>query len=257
MRITAQILSLACITVVLLSLVKNIGFGFPSADLVEGVSLESSRLFYAAGLLAAGIIADTNRKYAALCCIAALAFPFGCLALSGEPISGTIIWALDYLFFGFFSVYRVVLFSDIAEDAEREYLAGFGLMFGRIGDALGTALWLMLETNAVALVAVAAVLFAATIFAFYHLFLRLYPARPARPKSEQQRFDEFAAAYGISVREREVLRLVLTERTNAEIAGKLFVTEGTVKYHVHNLFKKTGCNSRRELIEQFGRETRG
>ena len=252
----ANILSLACVTVLLLSLVKNVGFGFPSADFVDGVSLESSRLFYAAGLLIAGFIADTNRKYAALCCVAALVFPFGILALSNEPIPGTILWAVDYLFFGFFSVYRVVLFSDLAEESGREHLAGFGLMFGRLGDALGTALWLALGANLVALVAVAAVLFAATIFAFYHLFLQLYPARPTPQKSEQDRFEEFAAAYGVSVREREVLRLVLAERINAEIAGELFVTEGTVKYHVHNLLKKTGCNSRRELIERFSAETR-
>lgn len=251
----ANILSLACVTVLLLSLVKNVGFGFPSADLVEGVSLESSRLFYAAGLLIAGFIADTNRKYAALCCVAALVFPFGFLALANEPIPGTILWAVDYLFFGFFSVYRVVLFSDLAEDSGREYLAGFGMLFGRLGDALGTALWLALGTSLVALVAVAAVLFAATIFAFYHLFLRLYPARPAPQKSEQDRFEEFVAAYGVSVREREVLRLVLAERTNAEIAGELFVTEGTVKYHVHNLLKKTDCANRRELISKFAEET--
>ena len=75
-------------------------------------------------------------------------------------------------------------------------------------------------------------------------------------KSDQERFEEFAAAYGVSVREREVLRLVLAERTNAEVAGELFITEGTVKYHVHNLLKKTGCNSRLELIEKFNRETR-
>ena len=255
-RAIATILSLACATVLLLSLVKNVGFGFPSTDLVEGVSLESSRLFYAAGLLAAGIIADSNRKYAALCCIAALAFPFGCLALANEPIPGTILWVANYLFYGFFSVYRVVLFCDIAADTGREHLAGFGLMFGRIGDSLGTALWLALSSSVVALVAVAAVLFAATVFAFYHLFLRLYPAKAAPQKSEKDRFEEFAVAYGISIREREVLRLVLAERTNAEIASELFITEGTVKYHVHNLFKKTSCNSRREIIAKYHEDTR-
>ncbi len=253
--ISADLLSLACLTVVLLSLVKNVGFGFPSADLLEGVSLESSRLFYAVGLLAAGLIADSSRKYAALCCIAALVIPFGFLALANEPVSGTILWAADYLFYGFFSVYRAVLFCDIAADAGCEHLAGFGLLFGRIGDALGTALWLALETNAVALVAVAAVLFAATVFAFYHLFLRLYPVRPAPRKTEEELFAHFSAVYGISMREREVLRLVLAGRTNAEIASELFITEGTVKYNVHNLFKKTGCSNRRDLLAKYSSET--
>ncbi len=245
------IVSLACITVVLMSLVKNVGFGFPSADLMQGVSLESSRLFYAAGLIIAGLIADANRKHAALCCIAALVLPFGFIALASEPIPATILWAADYLFFGFFSVYRIVLFSDLAEDTECEHLTGFGLLFGRIGDALGTALWLSLGSTLIALVAVATVLFAATIIAFYHLLVRLYPAQIAAPKTEQERFEEFAATYGISVREREVLRLVLAERTNAEVASTLFITEGTVKYHVHNLFKKTGCTNRRELIAKY------
>lgn len=247
----ADLLPLACVTVVLMSLVKNVGFGFPPADLVDGVSLETSRLFYAAGLLSAGLVADANRKYAALCCLAALVLPFGFLALASEPIPGTILWAVNYLFYGFFSVYRVVLLCDIAEDAGHEYLAGFGLLFGRIGDALGTALWLALGTSLVGLVAVACVLYAATVFAFYHLLLRLYPTRHAQQKSREERFEEFAATYSVSVREREVLRLVLAERTNAEIASQLFITEGTVKYHVHNLLKKTGCASRRELIERF------
>ena len=250
-----NLIPLACITIVLLSLVKNVGFGFPSADLAEGVSLEFSRLFYAVGLLAAGVVADANRRYAAICCVAALALPFGFLALSGESVPGIILWAADYLFFGFFSVYRVVLFCDIAEDTERKYLSGFGLMFGRIGDALGTALWLALGESLVALVAASIVLFAATVFAFYHLFPQLYPAHPAPRKTERERFDDFAAAYDISLRERDVLRLVLAGRTNAEIAGELFITEGTVKYHVHNLFKKTGCSNRRELIAHFHNES--
>jgi len=247
----ADIVSLACITVVLMSLVKNVGFGFPSADLMQGVSLESSRLFYAAGLIIAGLIADASRKHAGLCCIAALVLPFGFIALASEPIPATILWAADYLFFGFFSVYRIVLFSDLAEDTECEHLTGFGLLFGRIGDALGTALWLALGSTLIALVAVATVLFAATVIAFYHLLTRLYPAQVAVPKTEQERFEEFAATYGVSIREREVLRLVLAERTNAEVASALFITEGTVKYHVHNLFKKTGCANRRELIAKY------
>mgnify|MGYP002626321436 CR=1 FL=1 len=197
--------------------------------------------FYAVGLLAAGFIADYNRKYAALCCIAALVFPFACLALASEPLPGTVLWALDYLLFGFFSVYRVVLFCDIAEQTGRDYLAGFGLMFGRVGDALGTALFLALASSIVALVAVSVVLFAATVFTFYHLFLCQYPARaPIVPqKTEQERFDDFAAAYTLSARERDVLRLVLAGRTNTEIATELFITEGAVKFHVHNLFVKT------------------
>ncbi|MBE6470382.1 MAG: helix-turn-helix transcriptional regulator [Coriobacteriaceae bacterium] len=250
----ASILSIACFTVLLLSLVKNVGFGFPSADLLEGVSLESSRLFYAAGLIIAGIIADTKRKYAALCCIAALVFPFACLALSNEPVSGSILWAADYLFYGFFTVYRIVLFCDLAESSQREHLAGFGQLFGRIGDAAGTAICFSLADSTIALVAVAAVLFAATVFAFYQLFVRLYPTHTTIHKTPEERLAMFAARYDLSIRERDVLRLVVDGRTNAEAASELFIVESTVKYHVHNLLKKTDCTSRRELIAKYHRE---
>ena len=71
-----------------------------------------------------------------------------------------------------------------------------------------------------------------------------------------QSFGEFCERYTLSTHEREVLRLVLAERTNAEVAGELFVTEGTVKFHVHNLLKKTGCKNRLELMAKYARETR-
>ena len=251
-----SILVLASLTVVLLSLVKGVGFGFPSSDLAHGVSLESSRLFYALGLCVAGIIADRDRKHAAICCLAALVVPFGCLALSGEPVPSTVLWAVNYLFYGFFSVYRIVLFADIARESNRFWLSGFGLLFGRVGDALGACLCLVLVDSIIALVSVAAVLFAATVFAFYRIFQHLYLTQPEETMSAEEAFDRFAIRYALSVREREVLRLVLDELTNAEVAGRLFVTEGTVKFHVRNVLKKTDCKNRLELIAKYAEESR-
>lgn len=43
------------------------------------------------------------------------------------------MWILAYLFLGFLSVYRVVVFSDISSKAGLPALAVFGLMFGRLG----------------------------------------------------------------------------------------------------------------------------
>ena len=249
------IVALACVTVLLLSLVKNVGFGFPSSDLAEGVSLESSRLVYMVGLIVAGIVADRNRRNAALCCLAALVVPFACLALSNEPIPGTVMWAVNYLFFGFFSVYRVLLLADIAQDAGCDHYVGFGLMFGRVGDALGTAIALVLADSLVVLVVVAAMLFVATVFAFYRLSQQLYVTEPGRGLTKEQAFERYAAAHELSVREREVLRLVLDEHTNAEIAAQLYVTEGTVKFHVRNILKKADCANRVELMAQFAEES--
>ncbi len=53
---------------------------------------------------------------------------------------------------------------------------------------------------------------------------------------------------GISRREREVLDLLLDNLSNKEIAGKLFVCERTVKFHVSNLLSKFGVQRRADLI---------
>jgi len=53
---------------------------------------------------------------------------------------------------------------------------------------------------------------------------------------------------GISRREREVLDLLLANLSNKEIAGKLFISERTVKFHVSNLLTKFGVQRRADLI---------
>jgi DNA-binding CsgD family transcriptional regulator len=55
-----------------------------------------------------------------------------------------------------------------------------------------------------------------------------------------------AAFAGLTVRENEVLAQLVANRTNAEIANALFISEKTVSVHVSNLLRKTGTGSRRE-----------
>jgi DNA-binding NarL/FixJ family response regulator len=53
---------------------------------------------------------------------------------------------------------------------------------------------------------------------------------------------------GLSEREREVIQLVAEGMRNREIAAKLRITEGTVKIHLHHVYKKLGVGSRLELM---------
>ncbi len=50
--------------------------------------------------------------------------------------------------------------------------------------------------------------------------------------------------HGLTPREREVLALVATGRTNRAIAEELFISEKTVARHVSNIFTKLGLSSR-------------
>ena len=367
--------------ILLFSIVNSCGFGFPSADLGQGVSLESSRLFYAAGLLIAGLANDQSRKHGAVCALAALVIPFIMLALKGESVPLRIFWALSYFTFGFYSIYRMILFSDIARRRNLMFLCGFGLLTGRIGDAAGEALCLALSDRMPILIGITALLFVVCVFLFFRIYPVLYlgqahpqslfqahpqslsqasgageeesgkspdgpgseypggqaprtadetgsqapgpadddagsrtsggtdaagshalrtsdntdsqtpetvsnagcqvpetaddtgrqmpndpgPGAPfdqvydqrsagaggPGPEGERERFYRFCARYALSAREREVLRQLLEEKTNKEIAEILSISEGTVKYHIHNLLQKTECRNRGVLLSVF------
>lgn len=251
LQLQRGMIALACIAVVLMSLMKGLSGGFPSADIGASVSLETTRLLYAVGLIGAGLVIDRNRTYGAVLCMAALIVPFAILALSSQPIPAAVLWAIDYLLFGFFSVFRVVLFADLAAESQRLELSGLGLLFGRIGDALGTFALLALGANYIALVVEAAALFIATAFALARLTQQLYAAPPDPHADSTRQFDDFSRRYNLSRRECDMLRLVLERRTNPEIAEELVLSENTVKFHMRNLLKKTSCKNRAELIEQY------
>jgi DNA-binding NarL/FixJ family response regulator len=52
----------------------------------------------------------------------------------------------------------------------------------------------------------------------------------------------------LSGREVEVLQLVAQGRSNREIAGDLFLSEGTVKIHISHIMGKLGLDRRTELV---------
>jgi DNA-binding CsgD family transcriptional regulator len=51
---------------------------------------------------------------------------------------------------------------------------------------------------------------------------------------------------GLSIREAEVLRLVATGLSNAEVAEKLFISSRTVDWHLGSIYRKLGIHSRAE-----------
>ena len=60
--------------------------------------------------------------------------------------------------------------------------------------------------------------------------------------------QEFAMTYALTRRETEITQLIIQGKSNAMIAGELFISETTVKKHVSNIFDKTGVSRREELI---------
>jgi DNA-binding NarL/FixJ family response regulator len=50
----------------------------------------------------------------------------------------------------------------------------------------------------------------------------------------------------LTPREKDVLVELAAGKSNREIAHKLFISENTVKYHVHSIFEKLNLRDRKE-----------
>ena len=243
----AAFVLLTCITM-------NLGYMQPAADISGGdISLELARAFSALGLIVAAIVVTYSRQSGLILCVCSVINPFICMALTSATSLKMPLWILTYVFTGFYSIFFMVLFADKALE-HGLWLAGLSMLFRRVGEVIGSGAGMLLSRYPVALVVLNALLFIASFFMAAELGKVLYgrqksvenfEAAPA--KSDDELLDDFAMKYGISDREKDVLICILDGGTNSEIAGKLFISENTVKFHIKNILKKTGNTNRAEL----------
>ena len=69
----------------------------------------------------------------------------------------------------------------------------------------------------------------------------VYPDTPPKVSMGLSGSEKF------SERELDILRLMTTGMSNARIAEKLYISEGTVKTYIHSMLIKTGYSNRTEL----------
>ena len=81
----------------------------------------------------------------------------------------------------------------------------------------------------------------------------LVPQAPAARSESFVLNERKREELGITPRELEILGLVAEGLSNREIAGKLFVSENTVKTHGSRAFDKLGAKRRTQAV-QLGRE---
>jgi DNA-binding CsgD family transcriptional regulator len=93
-------------------------------------------------------------------------------------------------------------------------------------------------------------LFSAIPYALYGIFLIVYFLRhPVAPPLRMDTLPEaFLTKYGITDRECEIILKVVQGKSNADIAGELFISLGTVKTHLHNIYRKLEVDSRYDLL---------
>lgn len=70
---------------------------------------------------------------------------------------------------------------------------------------------------------------------------------PVEKKSREQYLREL----GLTARETEIVKLVLSGLTNREIGESLYIAESTVKKHLSNIFEKLQVENREQLKQLF------
>lgn len=87
-----------------------------------------------------------------------------------------------------------------------------------------------------------------------HFFLKVWETsdknNPER-QEEMRKIQSFCHAYEFTNRETEVFELLMLHKTNQEIADQLFISLGTVKTHVHNIFIKLDIKKRTQIFTLF------
>ncbi|MEO1522956.1 MAG: response regulator transcription factor [Cyanobacteria bacterium J06633_2] len=68
--------------------------------------------------------------------------------------------------------------------------------------------------------------------------------RTVEIRAVEPEYEQIIESYPLTERELEILELIVSGCSNAQIAEKLFVTVGTVKTHVRNILNKLGVGDR-------------
>lgn len=100
-------------------------------------------------------------------------------------------------------------------------------------------------------------LFNLPALAYLQKVLRTRPPRQALSPPDTKGLDGLARDFGISEREKEIIRLAASGLDNREIGKRLFISPKTVKNHMTNIYAKTGARNRVRLVNLLNRPDQG
>lgn len=94
-----------------------------------------------------------------------------------------------------------------------------------------------------------------SILCCYYFIHDYYNNKIFRKEIDESRnnnlYENFFKYYKLTEREKEICELLLEHKQNKEIASRLFLSLGTVKTHIHNIYLKMEINRRRQIFELF------
>ena len=82
-----------------------------------------------------------------------------------------------------------------------------------------------------------------------HAPLNIVPNRELSDMWFEARCTELGDTHGLSLRERDVLKLLAQGYSSARIQTELYIAPGTVNYHTRNIYTKLEVHSKQEVID--------
>lgn len=217
-----------------------------------GLSLLDVRALYGVGLIACALIYGKSKNAGALATMASLILPFIALGMMHMDYVSVIVSLITFIALGFYSVYKAGVFMDVAEELNlAPVFAVIGLVASRLSDAVTvTAFTLLYPAYYPVSFIVSGVIAIPLIILFYMLLTKSTPAIVEDAYAKRSRFGE---TYSLTRREEEIASFIAEGKSNGEIAALTNLSESTVRFHVSNILRKTGLNSRTDVSRAFHR----
>lgn len=244
-----------------------------------------SRLFTVASFLLAGVLADYAPVYLPLVALIAKVVPlFLRTSLPEIEITGLIplLGYMDAFFTGVLIVFVIRLFLEVAVYTKHpDFWAAMGRGIEMPASAMGALMGASyLNSYSLTSVIIPYLALLLIVVALFYRGLLLYlsvksrtrplrlPLHPyirqgtstlvaeevmAEPRAvdsmpkDRPIFSEWQERFGLTQRECEVLQEIIAQKSIAEIAECLCITERTVKYHIGNMLRKTNTKNQRQL----------
>ncbi|WP_170311549.1 response regulator transcription factor [Vallitalea okinawensis] len=146
--------------------------------------------------------------------------------------------------------YSVFLFVSILLSFLGIVESGFYFM-SYLSDPYLSSSPLSLEYRSVAFDIIKLLIFVIGIKNLYNCFENLFDQKDVSDKSTDEKLNEFCIKYSLTSRQREIIELIIEGYSNKEISTSLHITEGTVKTHIYNIFKKTDISSRNQIMKKI------
>ncbi len=204
-----------------------------------------TRLYYCLGLLIAGFLVDKKNLLFEILVLVSFVFSILSIVLLKDNQSIKLISALSYSFVAFFVLFRTMSFVNLVDHKKSiVWASAFGLMYSRIMEGILVLFEDDLIDNYTLFIIIVSIVLSLVIIVYFLLYFQ------NNKLSEKDKLKQIAIKYNLSTQEEKVLNLLISDKSNQEIANELYLSVNTVKNHIASIYRKTSMK-KRELKDKL------